>query len=142
MSQVTFSPWQSLNNGLHRKCPHCGVGPLFDGWMTVRDRCPHCGLVYERGAGDTWAFWIIGDRIPIAIAVVAVYFGLGPHSWIQGAWFLGACATVLIATIPHRMGLVVALDYLSRRYWPDPNDALPPIGSAARGTAVQQEKAA
>jgi uncharacterized protein (DUF983 family) len=117
--------WKSLKNGLHRKCPHCGAGALLDGWMTVRDRCPACGLVYERSAGDTWAFWIIGDRIPIAIAVAAVYFGVGPRSWIEGALAIGAVATALIATIPHRVGLVVALDYLSRRWWPDPNDAMP-----------------
>ena len=117
--------WKSLKNGLHRRCPHCGAGALLDGWMTVRDRCPACGLVYERSAGDTWAFWIIGDRIPIAIAIAAVYFGVGPRSWGEGALAIGVVAAALIATIPQRVGLVVALDYLSRRWWPDPNDALP-----------------
>ena len=117
--------WKSLKNGLHRRCPHCGAGALLDGWMTVRDRCAACGLVYERSAGDTWAFWIIGDRIPIAIAIAAVYFGVGPRSWSEGALAIGVVAAALIATIPQRVGLVVALDYLSRRWWPDPNDALP-----------------
>lgn len=117
--------WKSLKNGLHRRCPHCGAGALLDGWMTVRDRCPACGLVYERSAGDTWAFWIIGDRIPIAIAIAGVYFGVGPRSWVEGALAIGVVAAALIVTIPHRVGLVVALDYLSRRWWPDPNDALP-----------------
>jgi uncharacterized protein (DUF983 family) len=96
--------------------------------MTIRERCQECGLVYERSAGDTWAFWIIGDRIPIAIAIAAVYFGVGPHSWIQGASVIGVVTIGLIATIPQRLGLVIALDYLSRRIWPDPNDTLPPLG--------------
>jgi uncharacterized protein (DUF983 family) len=96
--------------------------------MTIRDRCPECGLDYERSAGDTWAFWIIADRIPIAIAIAAVYFGVGPHSWTQGALVIGVVTIALIATIPQRLGLVVALDYLSRRFWPDPNDTLPPLG--------------
>lgn len=126
MADRSFSAWQAIKNGLSRKCPHCGQGPLLDGWSTVRDRCPSCGLVYERSAGDTWAFWIIGDRIPIAVAIALVYFGLGPRSWWQGGAFIGACVIVLIATIPQRMGLVTALDYLSRRWWPDPDDVLPP----------------
>jgi uncharacterized protein (DUF983 family) len=126
MSDTSISPWTSVKNGLRRTCPNCGSGPLLDGWMTIRHHCPACGLVYERSAGDTWAFWIIGDRIPIAIAIAAVYFGFGPRSWIQGAVVIGAVAIVLIATIPQRLGLVTALDYLSRRRWPDPNDALPP----------------
>jgi uncharacterized protein (DUF983 family) len=122
--------WKSLKRGIRRKCPHCGRGPLFSGWMTTRDRCPSCGLVYERSAGDTWAFWIIGDRIPIAIAIAAVYFGVGPRSWIEGAILIGAVVAMLVATIPQRMGLVIALDYLTRRWWPDPNDALPSSGAA------------
>ena len=120
--------WKSLKRGLHRTCPHCGAGALFSGWMTIRDRCPECGLVYERSAGDTWAFWIIGDRIPIAIAVAAVYFGVGPRSWIEGTILIGAVVAALVATIPQRIGLVIALDYLSRRWWPDPDDVLPSCG--------------
>lgn len=115
--------WASIKNGLRRRCPQCGVGPLFSGWMTLRDRCPHCGLVYEPGAGDTWAFWIVADRIPMAIAIAAVYFGFGPRSWIQGGLVIAGVAMVLIATIPQRIGVVTALDYVSRRWWPDEEQA-------------------
>ena len=113
------SAWRALKYGLRRRCPNCGEGHLLEGWMTVRDRCPQCGLVYERNAGDTWAFWIVGDRIPLAIAIVGVYFGFGPKSWVYGSIFLAGFALVMIATIPQRLGLVLALDYLSRRWWPD-----------------------
>ena len=100
---------------------------MLEGWLTVRSRCPACGIVYERSRGDSWAFWIVGDRIPAAVAIVAVYFGFGPRSWEQGAVFIAAVAGVLVITIPHRLGFVTALDYLSRRYWPDPADAIPPL---------------
>lgn len=126
MANTDTAFWTSVRNGLQRKCPNCGQGPLLDGWMTIRKQCSVCGLVYERSAGDTWAFWIIGDRIPIALAIAAVYFGVGPRSWVQGALLIGVVAMALIATIPQRLGLVTALDYLSRRHWPDPNDPLPP----------------
>ena len=93
-----------------------------DAEETVAITCPVCGLVYQRNAGDTWAFWIIGDRIPVAMAIAVVYFGVGPHTWAQGALFFAAIAIALVATIPQRMGFVIALDYLSRRYWPDLDD--------------------
>jgi len=99
---------------------------MLDGWLATRDHCPECGLVYQRNPGDTWGFWIIGDRLPVAIAIAAVYFGLRPHTPMQIALFVGTLGGVLIATIPHRMGLVVALHYLSRRFWPDPDDTIPP----------------
>jgi len=113
----------ALKNGLRRRCPQCGQGALLEGWMTVRDGCPTCGLVYERNAGDTWAFWIVGDRIPLAIAIVIVYFGFGPRSWVTGSAFLVAFALIMLATIPQRLGIVLALDYLTRRWWPDADNA-------------------
>ena len=43
-----------------------------------------CGLVYERNPGDTWAFTIIGDRLPIAAIIVLIYFGYGRgHSHLR-----------------------------------------------------------
>jgi uncharacterized protein (DUF983 family) len=130
--------WPALARGIRRRCPHCGVGPILKGWFTARDRCPNCGLVYQRNAGDTWAFWIVGDRIPIAIAIVVVYFGFGPRSWIQGAIFMGAIAAVLLGTFPHRLGLVIALHYLTRRYWHDPDDPIPDADGVEGGTRADR----
>jgi hypothetical protein len=94
--------------------------------MTVAERCPACHLVYERTRGDTWGFWIIADRIPLALAIAVVYFGLGPRSWTGGALFLATIGILQIATIPHRLGFVVALDYLTRQWWPDSEASNPP----------------
>jgi hypothetical protein len=33
-------------------------------------------LVYQRNPGDTWAFTVIGDRIPIAASIGLIYFGV------------------------------------------------------------------
>jgi uncharacterized protein (DUF983 family) len=64
----------ALRRGLRKRCPHCGEGRLFSGW-SQRQRCSHCGLVFVRNPGDTWAFTIIGDRLPIAVMIVLIYFG-------------------------------------------------------------------
>jgi uncharacterized protein (DUF983 family) len=132
MIDTSHGVWSTLKNGLRGKCPHCGQAGLFEGWVSVRHACPVCGLVFERNPGDTWAFWIVGDRFPIAAAIVVLYFGFRPHTWLQAIVFGGALAMALIGTIPHRQGFVIALDYLSRRWWPDPADVLPsaPILSA------------
>lgn len=31
------------------RCPACGGRPLFQGWLSMRERCPRCGLRTERG---------------------------------------------------------------------------------------------
>jgi len=67
---------RALGRGWRRRCPHCGIGPLFSGWAHHLDRCTSCGLVFERNRGDTWAFTIIGDRLPLGALVVLLYFGV------------------------------------------------------------------
>jgi uncharacterized protein (DUF983 family) len=36
-----------LQTGVRGCCPRCGKGPLFRGFLTIRDRCPVCGLDYS-----------------------------------------------------------------------------------------------
>jgi len=111
--------------GLSKRCPHCGQGRLFSGWFQHVARCPACGLVYERNPGDTWAFTIIGDRIPVAVLVVLVYFGLFRAHHALGLIVFAVLGAALVWTAPNRWGVGIALHYLSRVYWPDPADPIP-----------------
>ena len=87
---------------------------------------PVCHLVYLRNPGDTWLFWIVMDRIPIAIGLILiVFFGLRVSGWVTGTLFLSAMVVPLVATMPHRQGVAVALSYLSRVYFRDPSDEIP-----------------
>jgi uncharacterized protein (DUF983 family) len=115
----------ALGRGLRKRCPHCGKGHLFSGWKEI-DRCSVCGLVYTRNPGDTWAFTIFGDRLPIGAMIVVIYFGamrLGP---VLGLALMVASIALLVWTAPNRWGVGIALHYLSRVYWPDAEDPLPP----------------
>lgn len=31
---------------VRRRCPYCGGGGIFVGWLTLRDRCPACNTLY------------------------------------------------------------------------------------------------
>ena len=118
--------WRALRRGLSKRCPHCGEGPLFEGWSHHLERCPVCGLVYERNPGDTWAFTIIGDRLPVAAIIVMIYFGWGRMPLVPGLLLVGVCGVLLVWTAPNRWGAGIALHYLSRVIWPDPYDPVPP----------------
>lgn len=126
--QITTRPLdvrQALGRGLRKRCPHCGAGPLFSGWTHLAS-CSNCGLVYERNSGDTWAFTIIGDRLPVAAIVVLIYFGYGRTHRLLGLITFAALGALLVWTAPNRWGVGIALHYLSRVYWPDPQDPVPP----------------
>jgi uncharacterized protein (DUF983 family) len=115
----------ALRRGLRKRCPHCGEGPLFSGWSQV-DRCSSCGLVFVRNPGDTWAFTLIGDRVPLAGMIVLIYFGVVRSHPVLGLSMLGVLGVVVVWTTLNRWGAGIALHYLSRVYWPDPADPIPP----------------
>jgi uncharacterized protein (DUF983 family) len=117
----------AIRRGASRRCPHCGRGALFSGWAHHLDHCSVCGLVYERNPGDTWAFTIIGDRLPVAAIIALIYFGFGrTHRAIAFITF-AILGVLLVVTAPHRWGIGIALHYLSRRIWPDPADPVPEL---------------
>src|SRR3954451_7471178 len=40
-----------LGRALRLRCPLCGEGKLFRGWLRMNKECPHCGLKFEREPG-------------------------------------------------------------------------------------------
>lgn len=113
-----------LGRGLRGKCPRCGEGALFRRWIETHERCSACNLLYQRNYGDIWIFMLILDRIPILVAIAALYFGFRATNWIAITGFAIAMALPLLATMRNRQGLALAMDYLSRVYLPDPSDEI------------------
>jgi uncharacterized protein (DUF983 family) len=115
----------AIARGWARRCPHCGRGPLYSGWVTLLDGCPSCGLVYERNAGDTWFFINVGDRVFILLIIAIIYFGV-PRTYprLSVALFV-LVAVALVWTTPSRWGVGTALHYLSRAYAGDADDPIP-----------------
>jgi uncharacterized protein (DUF983 family) len=115
----------ALRRGLRKRCPHCGEGRMFSGWRQL-ERCSTCGLVFTRNPGDIWAFTILGDRLPIGAIVLVIYFGIVRSYPALGLTIMGVILALLVWTSPNRWGVGIALHYLSRAYWPDPADPIPP----------------
>ena len=67
-----------LGRGLALRCPRCGQGRLFRGWLRMHDRCAACGASFAREqfdglvANDGRA----GCAMGVALALVLL-FGLG-----------------------------------------------------------------
>ncbi len=63
-----------LARSLRLRCPQCGQGPLFAGWLRMHPRCEHCGLAFQREPG-----FFLG----------AIYFNYGLTALIITASFFG-----------------------------------------------------
>lgn len=113
-----------LRRGIRGRCPRCGEGALFQRWIVTYDRCSVCNLLYQRNYGDIWMFTNLMDRAPILLGVAALFFGFRVHDWWSGAAFLGMMVIPMAATVRHRQGLALALDYLWRVWAKDPSDEI------------------
>ena len=113
-----------LRRGIRGRCPRCGEGALFQRALKFHIRCSACDLLYQRDRGDTWIFMIITDRIPILFGIAAVYFGFHPTTPLAIGGFIAALAIPMLATLRHRQGLALALDYLVRVRLADPTDEI------------------
>ena len=105
-----------LWRGMRQRCPHCGQGPIFRGWIKMHDRCSVCGLQYLPNQGDLLAFqMVINKGLFIFPLIVLMYFRL----YVPDVrWFYLLASVLLIVfvgTLPHRSGMALAVDYLVRR---------------------------
>lgn len=90
----------------------------------MHDRCSSCDLLYQRNYGDTWMFMIITDRVPLLVGVALLYFGFRSTTWFASTGFFFALLLPVVITLRNRQGLALALDYLTRIYFPDPSDEI------------------
>lgn len=86
--------------GMRCKCPKCGMGDVFEGYLTFRKSCDHCAASFEiEDAGDGPAFFVI---MLVGFLVVPLALGtqiaLSPPIWVQ-----------LILWMPISIGLCVWL---------------------------------
>ena len=74
-----------IATGIACRCPRCGKGKLFAGFLTVAERCDHCGLdLSKQNSGDGPAVFIIfilgALVVPLALGLEAL---AGPPFWVH-----------------------------------------------------------
>jgi uncharacterized protein (DUF983 family) len=99
--------------GLSCRCPRCGKGRLFHGFLTLAPRCERCGLDYSfADSGDGPAiFVILIAGFIVAGAALMLQMLYEPPYWVL-ALLLGPL--ILITTLlPLRAmkGLLIVLQY-------------------------------
>ena len=77
-------PTRSLA-GLAGRCPNCGEGHLFEGFLKVAPRCEACG--FDLGAADTGdgpaVFVILIAGFIVVFAALFTEFAFHPPVWVH-----------------------------------------------------------
>ena len=74
-----------LMTGIRGKCPRCGQGELFRGFLKLRDKCEHCGLDYGfADPADGPAFFVICfGCIPAVVFALLLEIYAQPPVWVH-----------------------------------------------------------
>ena len=99
--------------GLTGRCPQCGQGKLFDGFLALRQRCDNCGLDYSfADAGDGPAVFVmfIAGFIVVGTALV-VEIKYAPPLWLHALLWIPLILLVTLAPLRLIKGLLIALQF-------------------------------
>jgi uncharacterized protein (DUF983 family) len=111
-----FPPVSAVRAALGCRCPRCGRGRLFSGWLRVRPRCEVCGLdLAAQDAGDgpaVFVIFILGFVVVAFAAIVERAFA--PPIWVHLVLWTPLILIGAVAMLrPFKAGLI-ALQYRHR----------------------------
>lgn len=106
-------PPSPVTAGLQCRCPRCGEGRLFDGFLTVRPACEACGLDFgfaDAGDGPAVFVILIAGFVVCALALY-VEVSYEPPFWLHALIFGPLVLAVCLGLLRPMKGLMITLQY-------------------------------
>jgi uncharacterized protein (DUF983 family) len=104
---------QSAMRGLACKCPRCGEGKLYKGFLTLRPACENCRLDYafiDSGDGPAVFIIMIAGAIVVACALI-VEIKYQPPFWLHAALWLPLILVTTLLPLRSMKALLIALQF-------------------------------
>jgi uncharacterized protein (DUF983 family) len=113
---VAFPPLSPFLTGPAGRCPRCGKGKLFQGFLALRPRCEVCGLDYSFvDAGDGPAVFIMFFAGFIVVAAaLGVEVAYQPPFWVHAVLWVPLIVLLTVGPLRPMKGLMIALQYHHR----------------------------
>jgi uncharacterized protein (DUF983 family) len=111
--RALYPPLSPSSTGLHGRCPRCGEGRLFSGFLTLAPRCSNCGLDYAfSDAGDGPAVFVM-LIVGFIVAFLALYveFTFQPPFWLHALLWIPLIIVLGLGTLRPLKGLMIAIQY-------------------------------
>jgi uncharacterized protein (DUF983 family) len=116
MSNDDFPRQSPVATGLAGRCPRCGKGAMFDGYIALPARCPACGLDYgfvDSGDGPAVFVMLIAGFVVVGAALI-FDFKYEPPIWVHAVVTLPLAALVCLAMLRLVKGVLIALQYVNK----------------------------
>lgn len=99
--------------GFNCRCPRCGRGRLFSGYLKVAEKCDSCGL--ELGVMDTGdgpavfvMFIVLIITVPLVFLVYAIF---EPPMWVHAILWPIVIIGLSLALLRPAKGLMLGIQY-------------------------------
>ncbi len=102
--------------GIKGRCPRCGAGRIYAGYLKIAEACPLCGLgLAGSDVGD-------GPVVPAMLVIGAVVVGLAfyvelmwsPSLWVHAILWLPLASILVLWLLPRIKGVAIALQHRYR----------------------------
>jgi uncharacterized protein (DUF983 family) len=110
------APVHAAKKAMFNRCPRCGQGKLFKGFLSLRPACTSCGLDY--------AFIDSGDGPAVFVILIIGFIIVGLALWVDISWsppfwvhiLLWLPLTLILCLPLLRLlkGLMIGLQYRNR----------------------------
>ena len=76
---------RAMHNGFRRRCPKCGRGPIFQGYLALRPACDNCGTetgeIYTADVAPYFTILVVG-HIVVPLLLLSEQ-SAAPPMWLQ-----------------------------------------------------------
>lgn len=95
------------------RCPRCGQGKLFDGYLRVAPACSACGLDYAAfDAGDgPMVFVILIVGAIVTVSALYVELAYQPPYWVHAALWIPLVCVLSFILLRFAKALLLVLQY-------------------------------
>lgn len=113
MDEIDAPVASPIRAGLAGRCPHCGRGHLFEGFLTLRPCCEVCGLDYSfADPADGPAFFVLMfGCIPVVILAIWLELAFQAPVWVHLLVTLPFGLATCILPLRPLKGWLVAAQY-------------------------------
>lgn len=102
--------------GLKGRCPNCGEGHLFEGFLRVSPRCEACGFDLARadsGDGPVVFITLIAGFI-VAFAAMFTEIAFRPPVWLHLVLWLPLATVLCLGLLRPMKGLMIAAQFANK----------------------------
>lgn len=111
-----YPPVDPMSSGLRGRCPRCGEGRLFSGFLSVNRQCANCGLDF--------AFADSGDGPAVFVILIIGFVVVGLALWLEVTYspplivhfliWIPLAVILSLAALRLAKGILINLQYANR----------------------------